>query len=216
MKRVSRKIILLVLGLIVMALGTAAAIQAGLGTSPPSSTAYVLSLRFTGLTVGMWMFLWGMLLLGIQLFIKRKEFQPHEFLQVPVALVYSSFVDLWSPLISHFPVDLYWKQVFLQIMACIIVALGITFTALSGLAMNSADSTAKVIAEKLGREFGALKIVVDVCHVILAVLLSVALLGKLMGVREGTLIAAVLPGFLIHKWMPYFRAWSEKWIPQEA
>lgn len=208
------KIVLLMSGLVVMALGTAATIHAGLGTSPPSSPAYVLSLRFTKLTVGTWMFLWGIMLLGFQLLIKRRQFQFHEFLQIPVALIYGTFVDLWSPLISYFPVDAYWKQALLQIIACFILALGVTLTALSGLAMNSADSTAKAIAEKLGKEFGTLKIAVDVCHVIFAVLFSLTLLGTLMGVREGTLIAAVLPGFIIRMWMPCFRVWIEKRMPQ--
>lgn len=212
MKRLTKRIVLLVLGLIIMASGTSAMIRAGLGTSPPSSTAYVLSLCFPRFTVGVWLFFWGILLLVIQMLIKRREFKARDFLQIPVAIVYGSFVDFWNPLVNRFPVDVYAKQMVLLILACVLIAVGVVMTALSDLSMNSSDSTARAISDTAGKEFGTMKIAVDVCHVLLAVLLSLGLLGRLEGVREGTLIAAVLPGFIIRLWMPLVRGKCDKWL----
>ena len=212
MKGLIKRSVLLVLGLIIMASGTSAMIRAGLGTSPPSSTAYVLSLCFPRLTVGMWLFFWGLLLLVAQMLIKRRKFKAREFLQIPVAIVYGSFVDFWTPLVNNFPVDFYAEQMVLLILACALIAVGVLLTALSDLTMNSSDSTARAISDMTGKEFGTMKIAVDVCHVLLAVLLSLGILGKLEGVREGTLIAAVLPGFIIRLWMPHVRDRCDKWL----
>ena len=45
-------------------------------------------------------------------------------------------------------------------------------------------------------EFGVAKVVFDVSMTVIAAGLSVCLQGKLSGVREGTIIAAVLVGFI--------------------
>lgn len=46
------------------------------------------------------------------------------------------------------------------------------------------------------REFGVTKVAFDVSMTVIAGVLSVAFSGRLYGIREGTIIAAVLVGFI--------------------
>lgn len=55
----------------------------------------------------------------------------------------------------------------------------------------------KVISEKLGAEFGNIKILFDWTLVSIGIVISLFAFGSIEGVREGTVISAFLVGYFI-------------------
>ena len=61
--------------------------------------------------------------------------------------------------------------------------------------MNPPESAVQAIAKVTGKEFGSIKTVFDLSCVTLSVVLSLILCGgKILGVREGTLLCACFVG----------------------
>jgi hypothetical protein len=61
----------------------------------------------------------------------------------------------------------------------------------------SAEGFVKYAARRYNREFGKLKVVFDISLVICAAVVSLLFSGKIEGVREGTLIAALITGTMV-------------------
>lgn len=105
-KETVKRYILFVIGLYFMSLGTALITKTGLGTSPNSSIAYVLSLKFP-LSLGVFITLFNILLIVLQILLLRKRFQAIQLLQLPVSFVFSFFVDVSMAMLSPFAPTLY-------------------------------------------------------------------------------------------------------------
>lgn len=60
------------------------------------------------------------------------------------------------------------------------------------------------VAKVLKREFGKVKPYCDVSFVLIAAALSVVFLGYLAGVREGTVISAIIIGPIVRIFKKYF------------
>ncbi|MCF0228963.1 MAG: cytidylate kinase family protein [Parasporobacterium sp.] len=60
-----------------------------------------------------------------------------------------------------------------------------------------AEGAISVISNKIKKPFGTLKIAWDFCEIIIGVVLSLIFFGGLVGVREGTIIAAFLVGLVV-------------------
>ena len=64
--------------------------------------------------------------------------------------------------------------------------------------MNSGEAFVKALADSTHKEFGNLKIVFDISCVLVAVILSLLFFDfTIQGTREGTVIAALLTGFVV-------------------
>lgn len=119
-KELLKRYAFLFLGLFVNALGVSFITKAGLGTSPITSIPYTLSLGFTP-TVGMFTFLFNILLLLIQLVLLRKRFNPADFLQIPVIVIFSLFIDLTMSILSFMQPSAYIFKIIALIIGCFIL-----------------------------------------------------------------------------------------------
>ena len=73
---VVKRYLLFIVSLLFAAFGVAVTKHAELGVSPISSTANVLSCKFTALSLGVWLILWNCVLILGQILILRRQFQP--------------------------------------------------------------------------------------------------------------------------------------------
>lgn len=77
--------------------------------------------------------------------------------------------------------------------------------------MNSGEAFVKAVSDTVHKEFGSVKVVFDISCVIVAVVLSLIFFDfHVMGTREGTIIAAVLTGFVVKFWNKLVRKPLEK------
>lgn len=194
MEKVKRYLMFLV-GLFVNSLGVSLITRADLGTSPISSIPYVLSLNFP-FTLGEFTIAFSLLLIVLQLLILRKNFKPEHWLQIPISVAFGYFIDLTTAMLGDFRLNSYPAQFAFLLSGCVVLGVGVYLEVLPNVAMLPGESFVRAVCTTWKREFGASKIAFDVSMTVLAAVLSVVLAGGLAGVREGTVVAALLVGFI--------------------
>ena len=194
MNKLKRYIIFLV-GLFVNSLGVSLITKANLGTSPISSIPYVLSLNFP-LTLGNFTIIFSILLIILQLFILRKNFKLEHLLQIPISILFGDFIDLTMLLFSFVNPTAYIAKLIYLLIGCVILGFGVYMEVLADVAMLPGESFVRAIVQTWHREFGSTKVCFDVSMAVIAAALSFILAHRLDGVREGTVIAALLVGFI--------------------
>lgn len=199
-KELIKRYSLFIISLWFSALGVAVTKCGSLGVSCISSVPNVLSLRFTALTIGGWTFVWNTLLVICQIGLLRKNFQKIQLLQIPLSFLFGWFTDLAMLLAVKVPVNSYPMQLVMVVAGVVILAFGITLGVIANVVLNAGEGMVKALADVSGKEFGFVKVRFDIVCVILSVVISLVTFGgKIVGVREGTLIAAFLNGTMV-KW----------------
>lgn len=180
-----------------MAMGISLMVKAQLGTSPISSMPYVISLKFTSISLGVFTIIWNMILIVSQILILGKKFQTFQLLQIPLSFIFGSFVDFTRYMLNGISVHSYISCILLLFLGCFILALGVSLTVLADVIMNSGEAFVQAIAIKTGKDFSSIKVGFDISLVGLSIILSLVFFHKIVGVREGTIIAAIISGFII-------------------
>ena len=194
MEKLKRYLIFLV-GLFVNSLGVSLITKANLGTSPISSIPYVLSLNFP-FTLGNFTIFFSIFLIVLQLIILRKNFKLEHILQIPVSIIFGYFIDLTMILFSWVNPEAYIMKIVYLLIGCLILGVGVYMEVLADVVMLPGESFVRAIVLKWKTNFGTTKICFDVSMSVIAAVLSFIFAGRLAGVREGTVIAALLVGFI--------------------
>ena len=194
MEKLKRYLIFLV-GLFVNSLGVSLITKANLGTSPISSIPYVLSLNFP-FTLGNFTIFFSIFLIVLQLIILRKNFKLEHILQIPVSIIFGYFIDLTMILFFWVNPEAYIMKIVYLLIGCLILGVGVYMEVLADVVMLPGESFVRAIVLTWKTNFGTTKICFDVSMSVIAAVLSFVFAGKLAGVREGTVIAALLVGFI--------------------
>lgn len=194
METLKRYLIFLV-GLFVNSLGVSLITKANLGTSPISSIPYVLSLNFP-FTLGNFTIFFSIFLIVLQLIILRKNFKLEHILQIPVSIIFGYFIDLTMILLSGVNPEAYIMKIVYLLIGCLILGVGVYMEVLADVVMLPGESFVRAIVLTWKTNFGTTKICFDVSMSVIAAVLSFVFAGRLAGVREGTVIAALLVGFI--------------------
>ena len=194
MNKLKRYIIFLI-GLFINSLGVSLITKANLGTSPISSIPYVLSLNFP-LTLGNFTIIFSLLLIFLQLLILRKNFKPEYYLQIPVSILFGYFIDFTMILMAFVQPESYPSKIIYLLIGCVILGFGVYIEVLADVVMLPGESFVRAIVLTWKTNFGTTKICFDVSMAVIAAILSFVFTGHLNGVREGTIIAALLVGFI--------------------
>ena len=194
-----KRYLLLLAGLFVSAVGVVLVTKGNLGTSCISSVPYVLSLVFP-MSMGVFTILFSLALIVGQLFILGKDFKLEHALQIPVSILFGWFIDLVMPIFGFLTPQSYVQKLLLVILGCAVVGISVYLQVIADVVMLPGESFVRSVVKRWNTEFGTTKIVFDVTISALAALISLVCTGKLMGVREGTLIASVLVGY-IARWL---------------
>ena len=194
MEKLKRYLIFLV-GLFVNSLGVSLITKANLGTSPISSIPYVLSLNFP-FTLGNFTIFFSIFLIALQLIILRRNFKLEHILQIPVSIIFGYFIDLTMILFSWVNPEAYIMKIVYLLIGCLILGVGVYMEVLADVVMLPGESFVRAIVLTWKTNFGTTKICFDVSMSVIAAVLSFIFAGSLAGVREGTVIAALLVGFI--------------------
>ena len=194
MEKLKRYLIFLV-GLFVNSLGVSLITKANLGTSPISSIPYVLSLNFP-FTLGNFTIFFSIFLIVLQLIILRKNFKLEHILQIPVSIIFGYFIDITMILFFWVNPEAYIMKIVYLLIGCLILGVGVYMEVLADVVMLPGESFVRAIVLTWKTNFGTTKICFDVSMSVIAAVLSFVFAGRLAGVREGTVIAALLVGFI--------------------
>lgn len=190
-----KRYIVFLLGLFVNSLGVALITKANLGTSPISSIPYVLSLSFP-FSLGQFTIFFSILLIVLQLIILGRNFKLEHLLQIPVSLAFGYFIDLCMMLLFFVQPTFYVLKVVYLLIGCGILGVGVYMEVLANVIMLPGESFVRAVVFRCKTEFGVTKVAFDVSMAVIAGILGIVLTGHLNGVREGTVIAALLVGFI--------------------
>ena len=190
------------LGLFLLAWGTALTEWGGYGISMVVAPAYILHKALvTALpwfSFGVAEYVLQAFVLGMMLLVLRK-FKFTYLLSFAAAVIYGILLDLGIKLFGNvFPaVPLEWQSTLAYIGGDMAVCAGVALIFRAYLPPEVYELFVKEIAPKTGLKMYLLKIVYDCVSLLVAILMSFALLGSLQGIGIGTVCCAFINGMLI-------------------
>lgn len=200
MKDVCKRYLVFIIGLYFLAAGIVLIIRSALGTTPISSVNYVLSLN-SPLSLGTCTFLINMVLILGQFWLIRKNRTRQDIieilLQLPFSFIFSAFIDFNMTITNSLHPESYSMSIALLLTGCMVQSIGVVLELKPKVAMMSAEAFVKYASRRYNKEFGKFKVYFDVTLVTFAVLLSLLLSQCIEGVREGSLIAACITGYIV-------------------
>lgn len=177
-------------------MGIALTVKSALGTPPISSVPYVLSLAYP-FTFGQTTFAVNMVFILGQIALLRRKFNPLQLLQVPVIFVFACFIDVSMAILGPLEPSFYGFRILLVLLGSTLIGLGVAHQVIGRVLMLSGEAIVAAVSKVTGIEFGWVKTGNDCVLVFLALLFSWMKFGEIDGVREGTLIAAIITGSIV-------------------
>lgn len=189
-----KRFTVMLLGMIITALGLAVCVRADLGISPITTLPYALSQVFPALSLGTFTFLQHILFFVLMVLLLRRDFQLFQLLQIPCSLVFGYFVDFWEIWTRRITLHGYVSHLLLLLLGCIFVAFGFSLVYTSRVALEANTAFLNALSLRTGKRYSTLKTLTDVIIVIAAAITALIFLHQIVGIREGTIISALLIG----------------------
>ncbi len=189
----TKRYLLFICGIFFMSLGISCVIKSTLGTSPISSIPYVLSFCYP-ISLGGVTFIVNMIFLLGQIVILQRQFQYIQLLQVPMTAIFSVFIDMTMNLLSAVAPEMYIGKMVTMFVGAGCVALGVALQIIGNVVTLAGEGIVNAIATHWHFDFGNTKTCFDTALVIGACIISWIYFGEIRGVREGTLISAIITG----------------------
>ncbi len=212
MKSLKRGIIFLA-GLLLLAFGIAVSTISGLGVSPLNCLAFVIS-QILNTQMGYITAALYIVYVLIEIPIKGKNFKATDLLQIPVAILFGLFVNWTKTLVSGITCAFYWQSLLCTLISIVLIAAGTTIYVIPNLVYQAPEGLIMAICDRWHLKFGNVKTGFDVTIVVIAFIVSLIFTHSIIGIREGTLIAAIgvglCVGFLSKNLKPALTAWCEK------
>lgn len=193
-----RRVVIYILGLLFLAFGVAFSVNSNLGVSPVNSLPYVVSL-ITETDMGSCVIvIFGSYIL-VQILLLRRNFQWINLTQMVFSTLFGYFVDFAKWVVGDFALPTYFGQLAMLAISIILVAAGVCLYMDVKLVNMPMEGMTHAIKETLlpGLAFHDVKVIMDCVVVGIGVVLSFLFLGRLDGIREGTVICALLVGKLM-------------------
>lgn len=185
-------------GLLLNAFGVAFITKASLGTTPIASIPYTLSLIIPRLSIGNFTIIVSIILILLQVIILRERAKVADIiLQIPISFLFGYLIDYSMGILHLFDPELYFVKFLSLLLGCLIIAFGAYFEVVADVTMLPADGFSRAIAKVTNKEFGTIKLITDSSQAVIAMFLGLIFLHKMAGVREGTIIGALLIGNMI-------------------
>ena len=184
------------LGVFVMSVGIALSVHGQLGTAPISTFPAVMD-SATSLSLGTFTALMNLTFVLLQLLILRRRFRIFQLVQIPIALVFGAVIDFSLFLTSWAQTDHYLLQWIVTVFGALILGIGVYIQIQPKLLYLPGEGITMALTQVTSIRFGTMKQIVDWSIVIIAAVVSLSLMQRLEGVREGTVFAAFAVGGVV-------------------
>ena len=152
-QELAKRYLFFVAGLFVNSLGISLITKAEMGTSPISSIPYTLSIGFAP-SLGMFTLFYSLLLICLQLVILRSRFPKEYWLQIPVSLGFSYFIDLTMGMLDFLNPQGYLWQLVSLLIGCVVLGVGVFMEMAANVVMLPGECTVQAISSTLHTDFG--------------------------------------------------------------
>ena len=176
------RVVLYDVGLFVMALGVAFAVNSDLGVSPVTSLPYVVSLiadRALGTCV---IAVYGVYIV-LQILILRREFRLINLTQILFSTVFGYFTDFTKWRLADFALPTYAGQLAMLAISIVAVAFGVFLYMETDLVPMPMEGPTQALARKAGKPFHNVKIVVGCTTVVIGIVLYLVFPRGRRGIR---------------------------------
>ena len=190
------RILFYCLGAFSTALGVVITINANLGVSPITSLPYVVSL-VTKIDIGILFVVLFVFIIILQIVLLGKDFKWINLTQIFISSLFGYFVVVAEFIVGDFTLPSYPGRFLMLLTGNFLISLGVTMYVDAKLVPMPAEGLATALAQKLNRPFYQMKLTIDSGFALSALIISIAVFGRLYGLREGTIIGAVLIGWMI-------------------
>ena len=193
---ICRRILVFAVGLLVISLSIGFITKASLGTPPISSIPYSLSLIFPSLSLGNFTIIYSLLLVFLQLVILGKQADKVSLgLQVVISFVFGYFIDFGMMLLGDFSPEIYWERIVCVLIGCFGLAFGVYLQIVADFTMVPGDGFAYALSVRIKKKpYRIVRVCSDVSMIVIAAIIGYIGMGTTGGVREGTVICALLIG----------------------
>ena len=211
-KRICYTEIAYMIGLVLLALGTAMTAWAGFGISMVVAPAYILYLKLSQIlpwfSFGMAEYILQIVILGIMMLL-LKQVKGVYFLAIATAVLYGFLLDGAMALMELIPNHGLWCRLTVYTAGVSVCTAAISLLFYSYLPPAAYEMLVKNLAAAYGWQVSRVKTVYDLCSLAAGVGLSLVLLGRIQGVGIGTVICAFCYGWLISLFSKLFtRLWD--------
>lgn len=205
---------LLIISLFIMTLGVALCLRSNLGSSVISTIPFVMSLAGADgivppLTIGQYTYCMNFILVGLQIAVMRRRFEPVQLFQLLIGFLFGFLLDVNMWLTASVACTTLPWQIAVQLGGCAVLAAGISLEIRCGSVTMPGEGFPVAISRTTGIPFARAKIMVDISLVAIAAALGFLFfstwLWNVVGI--GTLLAMVLVGALVRAldpWMGWF------------
>ncbi len=194
-QKLAPRLIIYLVGLVILAFGITLAVNSNLGVSPVTSLPYVVS-QVLNVTLGTCTIIVYTCYIFLQMLLKGGKFQPALLLQLVFSTVFGYLVDGTKLILGNFIPTTYFGQLAMLAASIILIGFSLVLYIDVKIAPMPPEGLVTCIADKLGKPFPKIKTLFDCASVLVGLCLCFLFLGKVVGIREGTIITALLVGKL--------------------
>ena len=199
-----KSLVVLFVGISLMSIGIALAKLAQLGTSPISSIPNVMS-YITPLSIGNLTMIFMVLMIFLQMVILREVNLPI-ILQIVPGLAFGGLIDVFVDVFTNLGLPAlmghYLEQLAFTLLGMVVLSLGVFFEVNSRAILMPGEGLVVALTLRTKKPFGKLKMYTDLTMVAVALVISLLYFQGLVGIREGTIIAALFTGRLVTLYSP--------------
>lgn len=210
---------LLLLSMFFMTLGVALCVRSNLGSGVISSLPMSFSIAgeagiVPGLTIGCYTYIMNFILVGAQIAVLRRRFEPIQLFQLLVGFVFGFFLDLNMLLTSY--LSTYQSlpaQIIAQLAGATVLGCAVAIEIRCGSITMPGEGIQVAIARVTGKPFPIVKMMVDTTLVILAVISGYCFFGAWPWtvVGPGTLFAMFYVGYIVKLVNPHL-GWFDRML----
>ena len=196
-----------IVGMLVLALGIILNTKTNLGVSPLISVAFcvstLLNKNFGDMTL-IWYIIFVLVEIMSHICTKRYKVIPADILQIPLSIVFTRFMNLFSDAIPTMNGSLAIR-VPLLLVAIILTGMGIGFTLNARLIPNPGDGIVQALSDCSGKKVSTVKNILDAVCVVITISISFIFARKLIGVGIGTILAVIFVGRVVAVFNHFFK-----------
>lgn len=187
------------MGLLVLALGITLNTKTNLGVSPLISVAFCVSVllnaNFGDMTL-IWYIVFVAVEIGCHIRLKRYKVILADILQIPLSIVFTRFMNLFSDVISDMTGSVVIRGIFLMV-AIVLTGAGIGLTLNARLIPNPGDGIVQAISDCCGKKVSTVKNILDAFCVVITSVICLVFAGKVIGIGAGTILAVIFVGRMV-------------------
>ena len=218
----AKRLLIYLVGLYLMAIGVVFSAKSALGVSPVGSLANVLYqiglskgapsyINLGNCTIAVYC-----LYILVEALLLRRDFKPQMLLQLVASFLFGQLVNLATAMLSFLPAPgSYVLQMLYLLCSVPLVAAGVMLYLSPNILPTPGEGMSLAISKLTGLSVGSSKTIFDCSMVVISAVTSLIFFHGLVGVREGTVICALLVGFVMKQLQKPFQKPLLRFVERE-